>query len=638
MAKSVPAAKATEPSGKYVSYVLAGIACLIYANTLGHGYVLDDIAVIGENKFVHDGLAGIPKLLTTFYWQGFWDQNSGLYRPLSMVMFALEWQIMPGNPLIHHLVQVLLYGLVTMQLYKFLTLVFSKYSMWLPMAATLLFALHPIHTEVVANIKSRDEILCFLFFLLTANELVQKQRITIVAIAYYALCLLSKEAGILYMPVFVLLQVQMGEKKLVPAIRTLVPLTVTVVVWMGWHYIVVHNLSPTHIPYSRADNSLIACTDAASRLATGFVVLGMYMMKSIWPYAMSYDYSFNQIPCEDGFSMKALLVLAVCISLLYAAWKYFSTNRPVSFGILFFFCTILFASNIVYLIGSTMGDRLLFAPVLGAMICVSWAAYRLTGQLASTKMLNAGAYIILGVALVFSGKTLARNGDWNSNATLFAADMNTAPGSARVQYNYGTSLLDQYTASNNKNSEALAGAVQQFRQAVAIDTAYRDAWINLGATEYKSGNYAGAIAATQKALQLNPRDSSVLLTIGDCYFMTKQYDQAIDIYRKSLQRGEHKTRTYSFLGTALFTQQRYDEAVKVFSEGVARDTTDAELWGNYGNALAVTNHQDHALKAYGKSLQIKPNQKNILYFVSITYRSKGDIAKADEYLKLSQQQ
>ena len=108
MKKKTPAAAATSSNGpgKYVVYILAAIAFLTYVNTLGHGFVLDDIAVIGENKLVHEGLAGIPRILTTFYWQGYWDVNAGLYRPLSLVMFAIEWQISPGNPFIHHLVQV----------------------------------------------------------------------------------------------------------------------------------------------------------------------------------------------------------------------------------------------------------------------------------------------------------------------------------------------------------------------------------------------------------------------------------------------------------------------------------------------------------------------------------------------------
>jgi protein O-mannosyl-transferase len=522
------------------------------------------------------------------------------------------------------------------QLYRFLTLILSRYSVWLPFAATLLFALHPIHSEVVANIKSRDEILCLLFLLLTANELLQKQKATIAGAIYFALCLLSKEAGILYAPVLVVLLMLFGRMDLRQATKTLVPIGIVTILWLGWHYTVIHTLSSPEIIYTRADNSLIACPDMASRLGTGFVILGMYMAKSIWPYNMSYDYSFNQIPCENGFSFAAISVLAIGIGLLYVAYRYFRKAPPLAFGIIYFFCTILFASNIVYLIGSTMGDRLLFSPVLGTIICLTWGLYKLTGQLAAQKLLNTASIGIIVIALAFCAKTLARNADWKSNDALFAADMSNAPGSARVQYNYGTSLLNLNSTPASPNNEGLADAVQLFTTAVTIDTTYRDAFVNLGVAQYKLAHYQDAFIATLKALQLNPQDSTVMTTIGDCFFMTRQYDQAVNAYRGCLRRGELKTRTFSFLGTTLFSQQKYAEAIDVFKQGVAFDSTNAELWGNYGNALGASNRLDEAANAFNKSLQINPNQKNILYFLSITYRNKGDIAKADEYLRLSQ--
>ena len=74
-------------------YILIGVlSILVYANTLHHGFVLDDTAVIENNKFVKAGVKGIPDILSTFYWQGYWDSNAGLYRPLSLISFAIEYQ------------------------------------------------------------------------------------------------------------------------------------------------------------------------------------------------------------------------------------------------------------------------------------------------------------------------------------------------------------------------------------------------------------------------------------------------------------------------------------------------------------------------------------------------------------------
>ena len=90
-------------SEKSLMFILGAIAFLLFANTLGHEYALDDVAVITRNKFVQKGIAGWPDIFSSFYWQGFWDLNTGLYRPLSLAMFALEWQLAPNSTFLFHL-------------------------------------------------------------------------------------------------------------------------------------------------------------------------------------------------------------------------------------------------------------------------------------------------------------------------------------------------------------------------------------------------------------------------------------------------------------------------------------------------------------------------------------------------------
>src|ERR1017187_6894499 len=85
---------------------------LLYMNTIGNDYALDDVAVITKNKFVQNGFNGIPTILHTFYWQGYWDLNAGLYRPLSLILFAIEWQIFPDAPHIYHFINVVLFAII----------------------------------------------------------------------------------------------------------------------------------------------------------------------------------------------------------------------------------------------------------------------------------------------------------------------------------------------------------------------------------------------------------------------------------------------------------------------------------------------------------------------------------------------
>jgi hypothetical protein len=131
--------------------------------------VLDDETVMAKNKIVTKGISAIPKIMVTAYRAGAQDRQESLYRPLSVAMFAIEWQLSPNNPLPGHLINILLYTLTGFLLYKILRKWFPEKHAFIIFAIAALYISHPLHTEVIANIKSRDEILGFLFALLSLN-------------------------------------------------------------------------------------------------------------------------------------------------------------------------------------------------------------------------------------------------------------------------------------------------------------------------------------------------------------------------------------------------------------------------------------------------------------------------------------
>ena len=141
------------------------VAFLLYANTLTHEYTQDDAIVIYDNMFTTKGFSGIPGILKYDTFFGFFKVEGkdklvagGRYRPLTLVMFAVEYAIFGKSPFIGHLGNVLLYGLLGIVLYLLLLKLFRARED-IPLAAlfalviTLFFIAHPIHTEVVANIK-----------------------------------------------------------------------------------------------------------------------------------------------------------------------------------------------------------------------------------------------------------------------------------------------------------------------------------------------------------------------------------------------------------------------------------------------------------------------------------------------------
>src|ERR1039458_2075714 len=146
--------------------IIVGVfAFLLYAQSIRYSYALDDNFVISDNNLIKKGFEAIPEILKTNYLSGFSNGNySGpTYRPTSLILFAIEWQLFPNSPHVYHFISVLLFAVSCFILFLLLCKLFYKQNLLFPFVCCMLYAAHPIHTEVVNNIKSSDEILCFLF-------------------------------------------------------------------------------------------------------------------------------------------------------------------------------------------------------------------------------------------------------------------------------------------------------------------------------------------------------------------------------------------------------------------------------------------------------------------------------------------
>ena len=148
----------------------------LYWQTTGYGYVLDDQIVITDNSFTKEGWSGIDDLLLTESFTGYFGEQKELvqgnrYRPLSLITFAIEYGITGGlHPWLSHFINILLYGILGIVILRVFHLLLPdriQTASWLslPFLVALLYILHPIHTEAVANIKGRDEIMAMLLSL-----------------------------------------------------------------------------------------------------------------------------------------------------------------------------------------------------------------------------------------------------------------------------------------------------------------------------------------------------------------------------------------------------------------------------------------------------------------------------------------
>ena len=139
------------------------LAFLLYGNTIRNGYSLDDTYVVQNNPKVQKGFAGIPEIFTSRYVDE--EGNSFGYRPVAMATFAIEYGLWGEDPQVSHLINVLIYAMVLLMLFLILRKIFKTTHVLFLVCIVLLFAAHPIHTEVVASLKNRETLMSFLFSL-----------------------------------------------------------------------------------------------------------------------------------------------------------------------------------------------------------------------------------------------------------------------------------------------------------------------------------------------------------------------------------------------------------------------------------------------------------------------------------------
>ena len=146
---------------KILLIIIAAFSFLLYSNTIPNEYNLDDGLVTNNHPLTSKGVSAIPEIFSSPYYQDA-AGNQYDYRPVTLTTFAIEHQFFGDNVHVSHFINTIIYMLLCVILFLTLSILFKNYNYLLPLTITLLFIAHPIHTEAVAGIKNRDELLCFL--------------------------------------------------------------------------------------------------------------------------------------------------------------------------------------------------------------------------------------------------------------------------------------------------------------------------------------------------------------------------------------------------------------------------------------------------------------------------------------------
>lgn len=563
-------------SKKSLAILLAVVAILLYSNTLYNGYVLDDVAVIKDNAYVIRGIAAIPTLLTTPYLKGYkraadTAASNDLYRPASLVMFAAEYQLSEGSPTLSHFMNMLVFAGCVVLLFLFLYALFDRAD--LAFVAALLFAVHPIHTEVVANIKSRDELLCFFFAFASLLSFTGYARLgtrkkLVYGTLFYFLSLLSKETSacfIAIIPLVFFFYINDNRKR---SVQICISPFITLIIYIIIRYSVLIHYNAWHGSIiDLTENELIGAPSVAAKLATAIYVLGYYIRLLFIPYPLSSDYSFRSIPFTGFDNLWVWITLFVYIGLIIIgiARLIKKTRDPYAFGILFYLISIVLFSNILFLVGAVMAERFLFFASAGFCTAVAVALCSFFPAKHGNALMPKQRGLIAGIILIiFSVITFQRNLDWKDNYTLFKADVEKYPENARLWYSLGyvsSTVIFEDAQDMNTKAKVLSESIADMQKAVAIYPNYSMAHNDLGKLFQKIQQYDSAEIHLKKSVALNSKDPVNKTDLGGLYFTKGDYSSAAYYCAQALQIEPRNVEIINNLALCYLMMKKYDSAL-----------------------------------------------------------------------------
>jgi protein O-mannosyl-transferase len=317
--KGRPINRPSNSSSYIVPFLILAYSFILYGNTLSHSYALDDDFVSKGNSFVKQGFQGIPAIFSRGFFYGFNQRNDQAYRPIPLLTTAVEVGFWGENPQTHHFFNVFYYALACLLLFFVLKRIFSQYPVIIPFLIVLVFTAHPVHTEDVANIKSRDEILNFLFLqglLLTLFRFIDtnKKGFLGLSLLFFFLATLTKEGAITFLgliPLFIYFFSTVSWKRI---LTILIPFVAVAGLYFVLRLSVLDAVTFKE-KLTLINNSLLSAVNPYDRLATAILVQGKYLLLLFFPHPLSYDYSYNQIPVVTFFNPWVLLTLLVFIAL-----------------------------------------------------------------------------------------------------------------------------------------------------------------------------------------------------------------------------------------------------------------------------------------------------------------------------------
>ncbi|MBO4614507.1 MAG: tetratricopeptide repeat protein [Bacteroidales bacterium] len=684
--------------------ILAVVSLALYVNTLRNDYALDDSMVLIRNSFTQQGVSGIGDIFKYDTFTGFWVFNDstrtvdqivkekkllagGRYRPLSLATFAIEIELFgkdfydengiyvgQGCPAINHAMNAIYYALTVVLLYLILVRLFPRKdgSWWfsIPFIAAMLFAFHPIHTEVVANVKGRDEILTLLGSLAalwwSIKYIDSKKMYYLILSGLALLCgLFSKENAIVFLAIVPITLYYFTNAKWKEIGKVMIPLAVASVAFLAVRGMV---LGWEHTEGTKElMNDPFINMNFSERYGTIFVTLLMYIKLLFIPHPLTYDYYPWQIPKTELTDGLALLSLAIYLALgIYAVYGMVKKKNIASYSILFFLIPLAPVCNIFFAVGTLMNERFIFISSIGFCLLVAWffaeVLPKLIKNVSAAKSITC---VILGIVLcLFALKTVTRNADWENDTVLFTTDVEVSNMSAKGNCAAGGRTLERAQSKEvkdndkelhdalcekaikylKKSNEIYASDGKKDSKKHSSTAVYSDAMNLLGNAYFEIGDIANALDSYLKIISSYPDHD---IANGNMHIVlmqtpgmlrnkltTSTVPELLEVLGNLIKVKPECGEAYYVLGVLYGRELGNMEAsIQCFEKAeTCKFERNASYYKDLGVAYGISGNYAKSIPALEKAIELDPDDDLSYTNLGYTYMNVGDNAKGQEYI------
>jgi tetratricopeptide (TPR) repeat protein len=594
------------------------LAALIVVVLVAHGvtlfgeFVYDDRFIIVKNEYLGDP-AQWGRFFTEGAWAGAGFENTN-YRPLPMLTLAANHAMGGLHPFGYHLVNLLLQICNTLLLFALgRRLALSIPAAWF---AAALFAVHPMLTEPLAEIVGRMDLmaggallgglLCHINGRLRESSATGSGRWLSVAVLLYGVALLSKEHVVVYPALALVYDLLWGGWR---PIRRLGVYLAYAAVAIG--YLVLRQGLFGGLLHggglSILDNPL-AHEGAIVRIVSALWVWGLYLKHLLLPVGLSPDYSYAQVlPFDSATTPGALATWGVSAAAVAAAVFLTLRSRRAALAIALAVLPFLPVSNLMFPIGTVMGERLFYLPVAGFALLAGLGWERVASR---NRRLGFGvAGLILMVLVVLTVRQGLR---WRNDFTLNSYAVRVAPRSARIKNNLGHDLLERGD---------LDGAAEQLLEA---DSIYPDWYLTvsgLAKVALARGDLTEALAQANHAVGIDPESVEALALIAEIHRQRGDLTAAGRAWEELLVHDPDNPSALSNLAILTWNEGHRERGIDLWERAARQPDTASGVWFNLGRAYDQLGRSSEALEAYRRFLSTNPSDAGVRAEAEIRVRA-----------------